>query len=178
MRPGIKDEATTKVKDSPVDLDAAATPPQSPIFVALPLPSEIRLQVKADAKVLDSGKSTNTSVISEALVAEETAQVDGIANVNTPHIVALPLELQVQIFGLLDPVSSICLGPTSKVLYSIHQRLHGVVKLTEWFYGYAPYTSYAYGKWELRYVLEQWAGLKLQYSTSLNFLGYRESPRG
>jgi hypothetical protein len=43
-----------------------------------------------------------------------------------PALASIPPELQNKIFSYLDPVTSTCLGLTSKKFYAIHKSLHGV----------------------------------------------------
>lgn len=44
-------------------------------------------------------------------------------------IVNIPPKIKLMNLDLLDPISSTCLGLTTKVLYPIHKRLHGVLPL-------------------------------------------------
>jgi len=50
---------------------------------------------------------------------------------NYPHLTTLPPELQLSIFETLDPVSSTCLGLTSRKLYPMHRARHKKVGLYE-----------------------------------------------
>ncbi|KAG9243384.1 hypothetical protein BJ878DRAFT_119842 [Calycina marina] len=45
------------------------------------------------------------------------------------HLTSLPPEIQLEIFDTLDPVSSTCLGLTSKQFYPIHRSTHQHVPL-------------------------------------------------
>lgn len=46
------------------------------------------------------------------------------------HLLRLPIELHYQIFKLLDPIDSTCLGLTASQLYLVHRHYHGALRLS------------------------------------------------
>jgi hypothetical protein len=67
---------------------------------------------------------------------------------NNSYLTTLPPELQLSIFDSLDPVSSTCLGLTSRKLYPLHRARHKKVGLYE--------GSYDHGH-PLCILLKDWA---------------------
>ena len=68
---------------------------------------------------------------------------------NRPHVTNLPPEIQLSIFDHLDPVTSTCLGLSSKKLYPLHRSTHKKVGLYE--------TSSDHHSLPLAIYLKNWA---------------------
>ena len=121
----------------------------------------------AAVEVVLNQPDSSTVTSTPPLLAETEGQNTSILAPTKPfRLLSIPVELQAEVFRVLDPVSSTCLGLTCKDFYAVHKSVKGVVKLSERFYGAEFLTSSWYGRSELGFVLEDWAGDDLRYSTS------------
>jgi hypothetical protein len=63
-----------------------------------------------------------------------THETPSIMSGNHNSILSLPAALQIQIFSYLNPIHSMCLGLSSKQLYTVHCSLHKSIPLNAFTY--------------------------------------------
>ncbi|KAE9375334.1 hypothetical protein N431DRAFT_463421 [Stipitochalara longipes BDJ] len=83
-----------------------------------------------------------------------------VGNQANSRLIALPPELQLRVFDLLDRCSSTCLGLSTRVFYRLHRAARGKVPLCAFYF--VPGASDC-GGFRLHVLLKEWAGPELQY---------------
>ena len=91
-----------------------------------------------------------------------TSQANPIISINQANsrLIALPPELQLRVFDLLDRCSSTCLGLSTRVFYRLHRAARGKVPLCAFYFipGGADCSGF-----RLHVLLNEWAGPELLY---------------
>jgi hypothetical protein len=99
------------------------------------------------------------------------------ANPSPIHILDLPPEMHLEIFGLLDHTTSVCLDLTNKNFYGIYRRLCPVpheLSITNYFRSY--WTTAELENLSLPFLLAEWTGSELVFSSWRgNFMNKKRS---
>ena len=83
-----------------------------------------------------------------------------ISNQENSRLIALPPELQLRIFDLLDRCSSTCLGLSTRIFYRLHRAARGNVPLCAFYF--IPEVPDCRG-FRLHVLLKEWVGPELLY---------------
>jgi hypothetical protein len=91
-----------------------------------------------------------------------TSQANPMISINQANsrLIALPPELQLRVFDLLDRCSSTCLGLSTRVFYRLHRAARGRVPLCAFYF--IPGGPDCSG-FRLHVLLNEWAGPELLY---------------
>ena len=136
--------------------------------IAIPCPNQ--------ADCIDQAQN-NDQVFSKLVVASQTnlmitpgqanstnvgSHTNPMAVINQANsrLIALPPELQLRVFDLLDRCSSTCLGLTSRIFYRLHRAARGKVPLCAFYF--IPGAPDCRG-FRLHVLLKEWAGPELLY---------------
>jgi hypothetical protein len=116
------------------------------VFSKLVVASQTNLMITpAQANSTNIGSHTNSMAI---------------INQANSRLIALPPELQLRVFDLLDRCSSTCLGLTTRIFYRLHRAARGKVPLCAFYF--IPAAPDCRG-FRLHVLLKEWAGPELMY---------------
>lgn len=109
--------------------------------------------------VLRTRSTVTAGQAKSTMITSQTNPI-AIANQGSSRLIALPPELQLRIFDLLDRCSSTCLGLSTRVFYRLHRAARGKVPLCAFYF--IPGASDCSG-FRLHVLLKEWAGPDLLY---------------
>jgi hypothetical protein len=109
-----------------------------------------------------AGQANPTIIPGQAISTIIGSQTNSIAITNQANsrLIALPPELQLRVFDLLDRCSSTCLGLSTRIFYRLHRAARGKVPLCAFYF--IPGAPDCRG-FRLHVLLKEWAGLELLY---------------
>lgn len=132
-------------------------------MVGIPLAILYQSQADCTVRAKDNDQVDSKLVVACQIKPRITAsQVNSTTLVNEANsrLIALPPELQLRVFDLLDRCSSTCLGLSTRIFYRLHKAARGIVPLCAFYF--IPGGSDCRG-FRLHVLLKEWAGPELLY---------------